>query len=640
MFTDMVGSTAMAQTHEAEALALRDEQEQIVRPLFAAHHGRAIKSMGDGFLAEFDSALRAVECSIAIQQRLHERNSRAGGTPIQLRIGVHLGDVERRRGDIFGDAVNIASRIEPLAPPGGVCISAQVFDQVHNKVPQRFEKLAPKLLKNLQAPIEVYRLVVPWEGHGPPGPIAARPHLAVLPLANISPDPNDEYFAEGLTEELIVALSRIKDLRVIARTSVGQYKATTKTVAQIGAELGVSSILEGSVRKAGDRLRIALQLIDASSQSHLWANTYDRELRDVFAIQTEVAEKTASALQLQILGPDHGSRGRESTPDLAAYTLYLKGIHAARGSFEGLAESIQFFEEAIRIDPGFPQPHALLAHVLISLAGDARPVGEVAPRAREAIGRALELDPDSSEAHTGRGNLALQIDHEWGVAEAEFRRAIQLNPSNAYAHHWYACLLRTVGRYPEAMKEFRLATELDPLWPTPQVSLWLVQCLAGDFVSATAAAEAARDREPGNPQSHVILGLIYAEAGRRSDVRKEAELSVGPVNRWGEWIRALLWAYAGEPDEARHALEELEETSRTRYVSPAWIAEGYAALGETEKAFDWLGRDHEEGAKSLWFRYQDSAFDSLRNDPRFRSILARHNLPSNVRSVRGVGLGR
>lgn len=637
MFTDMVGSTAMAQTNEAQALALRDEQEAIVRPLFGAHHGREIKSMGDGFLAEFESALRAVECAIAIQQHLHERNSRTGVTPIQLRIGVHLGDVERRGKDIVGDSVNIASRIEPLAPPGGLCISAQVFDQVQNKIPHRFEKLGPQLLKNVRTRIEVYRLVFPWEGSGPSVPTAAGPHLAVLPLANISPDPNDEYFADGLTEELIGALSRIQGLRVIARTSVGQYKGTRKTVAQIGAELGVTSVLEGSVRKAGNRLRIALQLIDAGSQNHLWANTYDRELRDVFAIQTEIAEKTASALQLQILGPEHGAPGPESTPDLAAYTLYLKGIHAARGSFEGLEESIQFFEQAIQIDPAFPQPYALLAHVLISLAGDALPVGEVAPRAREVVTRALELDPDSSEAHTGRGNLALQFDHEWGVAEAEFRRALQLNPSNAYAHHWYAYLLRTVGRYPEAMKEYKLATELDPLWPSPQVGLWLVQCLAGDFVSATAAAEAARDREPGNPRAHIILGLIYAEAGRRADVLKEAELSLGPVNRWGEWTRAILWAHAGRPEEARLTLKKLEATSRTQYVSPAWIAEVYAALGETEEAFEWLGRNHEEGAQSVWFRYQDSAFDSVRNDPRFRSMLARQNLPSSIPAVRGAG---
>jgi adenylate cyclase len=637
MFTDMVGYTASAQTNESVALQLRDEQEELVRPLFSAYQGREIKSMGDGFLVEFDSALRAVQCAIDIHQHLHERNSQAGVTPIQLRIGVHLGDVEQRGSDIFGDAVNIASRIEPFASPGGLCISGQVFDQIQNKIPNRFEKLEPKVLKNVRVPVEIYRVALPWDARAPPSPITSRPHLAVLPLANISPDPKDEYFADGLTEELISALSRIKDLRVIARTSVGQYKATAKTVSQIGAELGVTSVLEGSVRKAGNRLRITLQLIDTGTQDYIWATSYDRELSDVFAIQTEIAEKTAGALQLQLLGSERDSIRRESSPDLAAYTLYLKGIHAARGSFEGLAESIPFFEEAIRIDPDFPQPYALLAHVLISLAGDALPVGEVSQRARELITKALELDPNSSDAHTGRGNLALQFDHEWGVAETEFRRSISLNPSNAYAHHWYAYLLRTVGRYDDAMKEYRMATELDPLWPSPQVGLWLVQCLARDFASAIASAEAMRDKRPENPQSHIVLGLIYAEAGRMADVLTEAELSVGPVNKWGEWTRSILWAHAGRPEEARRVLKKLEETSRTKYVSPAWIAEVYAALGEKEKAFEWLERNNEEGAKSLWFRYQESAFDSIRDDPRFRSMLAKQNLPTDRKWVRSAG---
>ena len=631
MFTDMVGSTALAQTNEAEALRLRDEQEGLLRPLFGAYQGREIKSMGDGFLVEFDSALRAVQCAVDIHQHLHERNTRAGVTPIQLRIGIHLGDVEARGADIFGDAVNIASRIEPLASPGGLCISGQVFDQVRNKVPNPFEKLEPKVLKNVRIPVEIYRVQLPWDVPAPLSPTASRLHLAVLPLANISPDPKDEYFADGLTEELISTLSRIRDLRVIARTSVGQYKSTTKTLAQIGVELGVGSVLEGSVRKAGNRLRITLQLIDAATQAHVWANAYDRELNDVFAIQTEIAERTASSLQLQLLHPERGSVRREPTTNFAAYALYLKGIHAARGSFEGLAASVRFLEEALRIDPGFPQPYALLAHVLIGLAGDAVAVGEVSSRVRELTTRALELDPDSSDAHTARGNLALQFDHEWGLAESEFRQAISLNPSNAYAHHWYAYLLRTIGRYDDAMREYRLATELDPLWPSPQVGLWLVQCLAGEFASAVASAETMRDKKPESPQSHIVLGLVYAESGRMADVLREAELSVGPVNKWGEWTRAILWAHAGRPQEARQVLGKLEETSRSEYVSPAWIAEVYAALGERERAFEWLERNDGEGVRSLWFRYQERAFDSVRDDPRFRSMLAKQNLPPDVK---------
>jgi TolB-like protein/tetratricopeptide (TPR) repeat protein len=637
MFTDMVGSTASAQVDEVEALKLREEQEEIVRPLFAAHQGHEIKSMGDGFLAEFDSALRAVQCAIDIQQHLHERNSQPGVAPIRLRIGVHLGDVEQRGSDIFGDAVNIASRIEPLASPGGVCLSGQVFDQVRNKLPNRFEKLEPKVLKNVRIPMDIYRVTLPWDLAMPVPGSASRPHLAVLPLTNISPDPKDEYFADGLTEELISALSKIRDLRVIARTSVSQYKSTTKTVSQIGAELGVTSVLEGSVRKAGNRLRITLQLIDASTQDHVWANSYDRELDDVFAIQTEIAEKTAGALQLELLGPERASIRIEPTNNLAAYKLYLEGIHAARESFEGLNGAIGFLEEAIRIDPAFPQPYALLANVLIGLAGDRLPASETFPRARVLAARALELDPDSSDAHTARGNLALQDEHDWAVAEAEFKRALSLNPSNTQAHLWYAFLLRTRGELDEAIVEFEATLEMDPLWATPRVGLWQVQSLSGDAASAIAAAEKGVARAPEGSLFHIVLGLLYADAGRATDARKQAELCAGPLNMWGEWQRAMLWAWTGRREEARHAVEELEEKSRAEYVSPDWIAEIYGALGEKEKVFEWLERNHGEGAKTLWFRYQESPFDCVRDDPRFRAMLAKLNLPMDVTWSRGRG---
>ncbi|MGP8077692.1 MAG: adenylate/guanylate cyclase domain-containing protein [Thermoplasmata archaeon] len=230
-----------------------------------AHEGREIKSTGDGFLVEFDSALRAVQCAIDIHQNLAERNAMPSVTPIRLRIGVHLGDVEERDGDIFGDSVYVASRIEPLADPGGICISEPVFGQVRNKISNQFEKLEPKALKNVRYPLDVYRVVLPWTGGPPPARSPGPARLAVLPFVNISPDPNDEYFADGLTEEMITVLSQLRELRVIARTSVSQYQANPKSVSQIGAELGVDAVLEGSVRKSVDQLRITVQLIDVGT---------------------------------------------------------------------------------------------------------------------------------------------------------------------------------------------------------------------------------------------------------------------------------------------------------------------------------------------------------------------------------------
>jgi adenylate cyclase len=272
--------------------------------------------MGDGFLAEFDSALRAVQCAIDIHQHLHDRNSQPGITPIQLRIGIHLGDVEQRGSDIFGDAVNVASRIEPVATPGGLCISGQVFDQVRNKIPNRLEKLPPTALKGLEVPIDIYRVVLPWTVPESPSRDSGPTRLAVLPFANISPDPKDEYFADGLTEEMITVLSQLRELRVIARTSVTPYKSTSKGVAQIGTELGVDSVLEGSVRKAGDELRITVQLIDVATQEHTWASTYDRKLEKVFAVQAEIAREVAEALKVGLRAAEQSRL--ESRPPVRA----------------------------------------------------------------------------------------------------------------------------------------------------------------------------------------------------------------------------------------------------------------------------------------------------------------------------------
>ncbi|HYA54775.1 MAG TPA: adenylate/guanylate cyclase domain-containing protein, partial [Thermoplasmata archaeon] len=326
MFTDMVESTQLAQRDERAALALIEEQEKLARPVLTSHHGRWVKSTGDGFLAEFGSALDAVECAVELQDRVRERNRSPGAVPLRIRVGVHLGDVQRRSGDIFGDAVNVAARVESAAEPGGVCISGPVHELVRNKVPNPLERLGAQTLKGVTEPVQLYRVVLsPTEPSVSPRTDSV-PRLAVLPLANISPDPRDEYFADGLTEELISVLSKIPGLRVIARTSVTPYKSSSKSAAQIGTELGVGSILEGSVRKAGDRLRISLQLIDASSQEHVWTESYDRQMSDVFAIQSEVAESTAKAIRVELSDRAREFLGRAPTTNLRAYDLFLRAI--------------------------------------------------------------------------------------------------------------------------------------------------------------------------------------------------------------------------------------------------------------------------------------------------------------------------
>ncbi|MGP8075248.1 MAG: adenylate/guanylate cyclase domain-containing protein, partial [Thermoplasmata archaeon] len=304
MFTDMVGYSALAQSDEAAALAALDQHNRLLRPIFARFRGREVKTVGDAFLVEFESALDATRCALELQRSLHDYNLASPGEwKTQIRIGIHVGDVVQTDGDVLGDAVNIASRIEPLADPGGICLTQQTYDQVQNKISAQIVKMPPVLLKNIRLPMSVYKILEPWDSRTPVdvstvGRASGR-HLAVLPLVNISLDPGDGYFADGLTEELIAVLSQVRDLSVIARTSITPYKSTQKSIAQVGAELGVDAILEGSVRKAGQRIRITLQLIDVATQRHIWASSYNREIDDVFAVQTDVAQRTAEALRLE-----------------------------------------------------------------------------------------------------------------------------------------------------------------------------------------------------------------------------------------------------------------------------------------------------------------------------------------------------
>src|SRR2546422_4559885 len=327
MFTDMVGYTALGQRDESLSLALVDEQRKLLRPIFNRHNGREIKTLGDAFLVEFPSALAAVRCAYEIQRATREYNILLPGErKIHLRVGIHLGDVMELEGDISGDAVNVASRIEPLAEDGGVCMSRQVYDHVQNKFDLPIVSVGVKTLKNVNTPMEVFKILMPWERERPNAsvPLDSK-RIAILPFANMSPDPKDSYFADGVTEELISTISNISGLQVISRTSVMGYKGANKRIPEIGQELKVGSVLEGSIRKADSFVRITAQLVDVNTDRHLWSQSYDRELKNVFALQSEIAKNVADSLRVKILTPETEQIDRRLTENTTAYDLYLKG---------------------------------------------------------------------------------------------------------------------------------------------------------------------------------------------------------------------------------------------------------------------------------------------------------------------------
>jgi adenylate cyclase len=303
MFTDMVGYTGLTQDDEEATVRLLEEHRALLRPVISRHGGREVKTMGDAFLVEFVSSLEALRCAVEIQGKIAERNVKGG--------------------DVFGDAVNIAARLEPLAEPGGICVSRQVFDLVGNKADARLERAGTVDLKNVKAPMEIYKVLL---AQGPGAPKLSgnlRKRVAVLPFDNFSPESGDEYFADGLTEELIGTLSKIRELSVISRTSVMQYKGKPKPISEIGRELNAGTILEGSVRKAGDRARVSIQMIDAVEDKHVWSENYDRDLKDIFSVQSDIAGKVAEALKVELLAAEKVVIGEAPTKNAEANLLFL-----------------------------------------------------------------------------------------------------------------------------------------------------------------------------------------------------------------------------------------------------------------------------------------------------------------------------
>ncbi len=398
-------------------------------------------------------------------------------------------------------------------------------------------------------------------------------------------------------------------------------------MAQVGVDLGVDSILEGSVRKAGSRVRITLQLIDVGSEGHIWATSYNRELDDVFAIQADIAEQTAQALQLE-LAKGNVNRGKtRPTSNLAAYDVYLRGLVASTDPEQkGVEEAARCFEQATKLDPTFAEAFAAWANLYVAASGGSYPTQQVMPRARMLAARALELDPNSSDAHSALGNIAFQFDLDWRRAEEEFGKATNLNPSNVTAHRFFGLMLVALNRFDEAKDEFRRVTALDP-GTSARATLTWAEALSGNFSGAIAEAERERDADPSSASGHVYLGLYYVAAGRQAEALEEAEFPLTTATELERFDHALLDALVGRTDAPRALATEIEQGKAKIYVSATDLATLYGALGENERALDLLEKDFREGDRTLWLYYHGPWFDSIRTDPRFLALLRSYGLP-------------
>ena len=621
MFTDTVGYTASTQADEGRTLDLLRQQAELVRPLVALHQGREIKSTGDGFLVEFDSALKATQCAVSIQRRLYERNAEGGLAPIRIRIGIHLGDVVQSGTDILGDAVNIAARIEPVAEPGGICVSGAVHEQVRNKIPDKLEKLPPTALKGLEVSMDLYRVVLPWTVPEPSSPSSGpsqfdKNRIAVLPFVSMSPDPNDEYFADGLTEELIASLALVKGLQVIARTSVMNYKKKEKNVSEIGKDLGVGTVIEGSVRKAANRIRVTVQVIDVATEGHLWASKYDNTLDDVFAVQSDIATKVAAALPGS-LSTSKAPMPVPETRDTQAYVQFLQGQALVWQREEGpLRQSLKFFEEAIEKDPTFSRAHAAIARAYIQLGNRGFILwSEAIERGKAAAEKARSISPDLAEAHAMLAELFFMADDPIELQEQEARTAMALNPNLPEAHDILGQIAGLRGDLDSYVRHIEDAYRLDPL------SIPTIRLLGRALLFAGRKEEAMEHwrkilyLDP--VSSYAGMAEYYLEQGdleRAEAMQQEVER----LNPTSYLRRGQLAALNGDKATAMAMIGKLGSSA----VNASDVGFIYLALGDLDKFFEHMFAAAKAHTLPLINIRYSPLIAGARKDPRFVQLLS------------------
>jgi adenylate cyclase len=570
---DMVGYSRLMEADETGTLArLKTHRLELIDPAIAKNKGRLIKTAGDGMLVEFSSVADAVACAVEIQRRMARRNADvAAARQIQFRIGINLGDVISEDGDIFGDGVNVAARLQELAEPGGVCVSGAIRDQVGDRLGVVFDDRGEQSVKNLARPIRVFRVRLDEDVTTPSpaagetarttaGAVTDKPSIAVLPFVNMSGDPEQEFFADGLTEDIITALSRFRDLFVISRNSVFVHKGKAVKVQEVAREFGVQYVVEGSVRKAGNRVRITVQLIDGESDRHVWAERYDRDLEDIFAIQDEVTAAIVATLPGRVEAASHDRVTRKPTDNLAAYECVLAGkVLHHRSTREDNAEAQRVLERAIALDPKYAHAHAWLACVL----GQGWTYGWCADRdatwqrVGEELQIALALDENDSDVHRILAAVNLvRGDHDRAMYHQE--RALGLNPNNDLIVVQQGELLTWLGRPEDGIEWIRKAMRLNPYHPerywshlgrayfaahryaeaveafarisrpdhTHHASLAAACAQMGDEVAARAHAREVTNRQPEFSVDACLATLHYKRASDRAHHR-EALLKAG-----------------------------------------------------------------------------------------------------------------
>jgi len=603
---DVKGYSRLMGEDEKGTVRTLNACREVMANLIQQHHGRVVDATGDNLMAEFASVVDAVECAVEIQKELKNRNAELPeNRRMEFRIGINLGDVIDEEGRIYGDGVNIAARIETLAEAGGICISGTAFDQVKNKLNLGYKYLGEQTVKNISEPIRAYQVLMEpgvggkvigerkitprrWQRPAlvlvvvfilviaaiairkyciPPTPkmevaskekmafpLPDKPSIAVLPFVNMSEDKDQEYFSDGITEEIITALSKVPQLFVISRQSTFTYKGRPIKVKQASEELGVRYVLEGSVRKAGDKIRITAQLIDALTGHHLWAERYDRDLKDIFALQDEITLKIISALQVKLVRVERSSLSNKGTNNLEAYLKFLQSSHqAGRFTKEGNILARRYAEQAIALDPKYAEAYLNLSVTLILdlRFGTTESPEQSLRRAEECVLKALVLDDSSGKAHAFLGRIYL-TKRQYDKAITEGERALALDPNSDFVQAALAFSLYFAARFEEAIAMYQRAIRLNPFPAWYFIGLASSYCEMGRYEEAIKEYKKALDRAPDSTMPHLGLAATYSLMGREKEAHVEATevLRIDPKFSLEYYAKSLL--FKNQADLDRH----------------------------------------------------------------------------------------
>lgn len=641
LFTDIEGSTRLWETQaNAMRLALA-RHDALVKHAIGAANGQVFKKGGDSFCAVFRRARDALTAALAAQRALYAE-SWPSEAPIKVRIALHSGVAQLRGRDYFGPPLNRVSRLMAAAHGGQTLLSDAAYDNCKNALPKgvRLKLLGMHTLKDVPEPTTVFQLCHPLllESFPPLREYAVETtqSIAVLPFVNRSHNEEDEYFSDGLADELLNVLTKIRGLRVAARTSAFQFKGKNDDIAVIGRKLNVATVLEGSVRKAGNRMRISVQLVKVADGYHLWSESYDRTLDDIFAVQDDIAQSVVKELRTSLLGesvdpkvgPDVTAqvaaavKGRASDPE--AHRLYLQARHFIdRSTRDDTAKGVQYLKQALDRDPAFALAWAELGRAYGNEAGSGwTAMGDGSEQARQAVARALVLEPDLAEAHAALGLIHMVYDWDWRGASASYARALELAPGNTLVLRWVGWLAMTLGRFDEAIGLCRRAIEQDPLSAGAYLTLGITLDAADRVAEAEQSYRKVLDLSPEYTGPHAYLALNLVAQGRREEGLAEA------LREPEEWARLLalpiIHHAAGRQVEADAALREL--IAKHAEESAYQVAEVYAARGETDLAFEWLERAYVQRDPGLGATKSQPLFRSLHADQRWGTFLCKMGL--------------